>query len=95
MLTSLPQKITPTEVTLDKYILFYFFLHSWECKFIPLHASLWILAGAPLMFLLGKLRETAVVGRDEWEVREAGEFVPPAQQMTSETQQQSLDAAHC
>lgn len=47
------------------------------------------------MFLLGKLRETAVVGCDEWEVREAGEFVPPAQQMTSETQQQSLDAAHC
>lgn len=71
----------------------FFFLHVWESKYIPSQASLWISAGAPLMFLLGKLWETAAAGRGEWEVREAGSLVPPARQMTSETQQQNLDAA--
>lgn len=94
MLTSVCGKITRTQQeTWDKYIQFFCFFNSWECKYIPSQASLWILAGTTLMFLLGKLWEKAVVGCDEWEVREDGEFIPPAQQMTSESQQQSF--AHC
>lgn len=50
----------------------------------------WSAANVPA----GKPWETAAVGRGEWEVREAGLLVPPARQMTSETQEQSLDSAH-
>lgn len=64
---------------------FVFFLHSWECKYVPLKASLWILAWSATNVPAGGNSETAVVGCDEWEVREAGEFVPPAQQMISES----------